>query len=82
MAIAKRGKHYYLRVRLFDGKVQGVKTPAKTKAEAKQIEMAVMTAVKSGDYRALDPVSREVCIRLLKNQGLELPPDLVGDALH
>ena len=78
MAIAKRGKNLYLRVRLFDGKVQGVKTPAKTKAEAKQIEMAVMTAVRSGDYRALEPVSREVCIRLFKNQGLELPPDLVG----
>ena len=76
MAIAKRGRHQYLRVRLFGGKVQGVKTPAKTKAEAKQIEMAVVTACRSGDYRALDPVSREVCVRLFKNQGWEIPPDL------
>jgi integrase len=78
MAIAKRGKTYHLRVRLFGGNVIGVKTPAKTKAEAKRIEMALMTACRSGDYRALEPVSREVCVRLFKNQGWELPLDLVG----
>jgi len=79
MAIAKRGKTYHLRVRLFDGKVNGVKTPAKTKAEAKRIEMALMTACRSGDYRALDPVSREVCVRLFRNQGWEIPPDLADE---
>jgi integrase len=78
--VTKRGKNYFLRIRPFGGSEVGVKTPARNKTEAKQIEMAVMTACRAGDYSGLDPVSREVCLRLFRNQGLEIPPSLsVGD---
>jgi len=74
--VTKRGKHFYLRIRPFGGKEVGVKTQARSKTEAKQIEMAVMTACRAGDYRALDPISREICVRMFRNQGWELPADL------
>ena len=74
--VTKRGKTYYLRLRPFGGKEIGVKTNAQTKTEARQIEMAVVTACRSGDYRALDPTSREVCVRMFLNQGWEMPPHL------
>lgn len=77
MAIAKRCGSYHLRIRPFEGNgVIGVGTPAKTKQEAKQIEMAILTACRLSDYRALDPVSREVCIRLFRNQGWDMPASL------
>jgi integrase len=74
--VTKRGKNYYLRIRPFGGSEIGVKTPARNKTEAKQIEMSVMTACRSGDYRALDPVSREICVRMFRNQAIEMPSDL------
>ena len=74
--VTKRGKSYYLRLRPFGGREIGVKTAARNKTEARQIEMAVVTACRSGDYRALDPTSREVCVRMFLNQGWEMPPHL------
>jgi len=74
--VAKRGKTYSLRIRPFGEKEIGVKTKALTKMEAKRIEMAVMTACRSGDYRALDAEQREVCVRMFQNQGWALPSDL------
>ena len=75
MAVRKRGNSYSLRIRPF-GEEIGISTPAKTKQEAKRIEMALMTACRSGDYRGLDPVSREICIRLFKNKGWSIPSGL------
>jgi len=77
--VTKRGKSFCLRIRPFGEKEIGVKTPARSKTEAKQIEMAVMTACRSGDYRYLDPVAREVCVRMFRNQGWETPSGLMGD---
>ncbi len=74
--VAKRGKSYFLRIRPFGCKEIGVKTSARNKTEARQIEMAVMTACKSSDYRALDPICREICLRMFRNQGWEIPSDL------
>ncbi len=74
--VTKRGKNYYLRIRPFGGNEIGVKTPAKNKTEARQIEMAVMTACRAGDYSGLDPVSREVCLRLFRNQAMGVPTSL------
>ena len=54
--VTKRGKNYFLRIRPFGDKEIGVKTHARNKTEAKQIEMAVMTACRAGDYSGLDPV--------------------------
>lgn len=76
MAVKKRGKVYYLRIRPFDGKLINLKTMAQSKAEATKIERALLTALGAGDYRGLDPVSRETCVRLFKNQDWEIPPDL------
>ncbi len=81
--VTKRGKSYFLRIRPFGGKEIGVKTSAKNKTEARQIEMAIMTACRSGDYRALDPVCREICLRMFRNQSREMPPDLcVSEAVQ
>lgn len=79
--VTKRGKTFFLRIRPFGEKEIGVKTPARSKTEAKQIEMAVMTACRSGDYRSLNPFEREVCVRLFRNQGWELPSGLMADEL-
>jgi hypothetical protein len=76
MAVIKRGNAYFLRIRPFGRKEIGVKTSASNKREAKRIEMAVMTACRSGDFRSLDPCAREVCIRMYQNQEWEMPPDL------
>jgi integrase len=76
MAIAKRGKTFHIRFRPFGDEVIGLKTAARSKTEAKHLEMAILTACRSSDYRALDPLSREVCVRMFRNQGWEIPPDL------
>jgi hypothetical protein len=76
--VTKRGKNFYLRIRPFGDKEIGVKTPARSKTEAKQIEMAVMTACRAGDYSALDIMSREVCLRLFRNQAMEIPSSLMA----
>lgn len=76
MAITKRGKSYHIRFRPFGREVIGVKTPVRTKTEARQLETVLLTACRSGDYSGLDPSSREVCVRMFKNQGWQLPPEL------
>ncbi|AFM26020.1 tyrosine-type recombinase/integrase [Desulfomonile tiedjei] len=67
----------------FGGKKKvGIKLPTvKRKKEAERIEMAILVAIRSGDYSGLDAVSREACIRMFKNQNLAIPPDLGGDEL-
>jgi integrase len=78
MSVLKRGKIYYLRIRPFRDLIN-VRTSAKSKSGARQMEMAVLTACRSGDYRALHPETREVCVRMFRNQGWELPADLAGN---
>ncbi len=75
MAVKKRGKKWHFKIRIF-GKEVGVATPAKLKSEAERIEMAILTACRSGDYRGLDPVSREVRVRMFENQRWKTPADL------
>jgi integrase len=78
MSVTKRGKVYHLRIRPFGRELVTVRTSAQTKSEAVRIEHTVLTACRSMDYRALDPVSREVCIQMFRNRGLEIPADLDG----
>jgi integrase len=54
-----------------------VTTGSKFKAEAERIEMAILTACGSGDYRSLDPASRATCIRLFRNQKWGILPGLL-----
>lgn len=78
MAIRKRGSVYHLRIRPF-GEEIGVATAASTKQEARRIEMAIMTACRSGDYRALDPVSRAACIQMFRNKEWAIPSELIPE---
>ncbi len=54
----------------------GVATDAKSKTEGRQIEMALLKACRPGDYGALDPTAREVCVRMFQNQSWALPDQL------
>ena len=78
MSVEKRKTGLFLLLRPFGDRLIGVKTTAKTKSRAKEIEITILTACRSGDYRGLDPESREVCVRMFRNQGWEIPPDLRG----
>jgi len=80
MAVVKRGKIYHLYIRPFFDKLITVKTSARSKTEAKQMELMLMSACRSGDYTALDPMTREVCLRAFRNQGWEIPLSLAGEA--
>ncbi|MGO9121118.1 MAG: tyrosine-type recombinase/integrase [Desulfomonilaceae bacterium] len=79
MAIVKRGKVFHLYIRPFLEKQITVKTLARSKTEARQMELMLMSACRSGDYTALDPTTREVCLRMFRNQGWEIPLSLAGD---
>jgi integrase len=76
MAVKKRGKKWHFKIRVF-GKEVGVATDARLKSEAEDIERDVKRACRSGDYSSLDVPSREVCVRMFKNQGWEPPSSLV-----
>ncbi len=78
MALRKRGSVYHLRIRPF-GEEIGITTPASTKQEARRIEMAIMTACRSTDYRALDPVTRATCLLMFRNKGWAIPSDLAPE---
>jgi len=76
MAVTKRKKGYYIYFRPFKHELVGVATDAKSKTEARQIEMALLKACRTGDYGALDPTVREVCARMFQNQSWALPDQL------
>ena len=76
MAVTKRKKGYYIYFRPFRQDLVGVATDAKSKTEARQIEMALLKACRTGDYGALDPTTREVCVRMFQNQSWALPDQL------
>jgi integrase len=78
MSVTKRGKHWTLILQPEGrrGKQMWVKTNAQTKGRAREMEQAILTALRSGDYHSLDPDSRAVCVRVFENQGWQMPPDL------
>lgn len=53
-----------------------VRVNTQRKIEAEQIEMAILTACRSGDYRALSPIAREATIRMFQSRCWQLPPSL------
>ncbi len=73
MAVTKRKKGYYIYFRPFKQELVGVATDARSKSEARQIEMALLKACRTGDYESLDPTAREVCVRMFQNQSWLLP---------
>lgn len=76
----KRGE-FHLNFRPFKTKTIGVKLPLDVtgKKEAKRIEQHVLDACRSGDYRALTPMERAVCINMFDNQKWQIPRDLRTD---
>jgi integrase len=76
MAVTKRKKGYYIYFRPFKHGLVGVATDAKSKTEARQIEMALLKACRTGDYESLDPTTREVCVRMFQNQSWAIPDQL------
>ncbi|MBI5251001.1 MAG: hypothetical protein HY912_16045 [Desulfomonile tiedjei] len=81
MSVEKRKTGFFLLIRPFGGKLIGVKTAARTKSRAKEIEMAILMACRSADYRGLDYECREACVRMFRNQGWEIPGDLRPEEL-
>lgn len=79
MSIRKRNGAFFSYFRPFGGKLIGIKTPARTKREAKLMEVALLTACRSRDFTSLDAVSREICVRMFRNQGKEIPSDLLDE---
>lgn len=77
--VLKRGESYHLKIKPF-GHPIWVRTLARTKQEAREIERAVLTALRTDDYRSLWPESREVVLRIYENQGWRVPDELVRRA--
>ncbi len=77
MAVTKRGIGFYIYFRPFMSKKVGLRLyDVTTMREARVVQTMIARACRTGDYRILDPVSREACIRMFTNQGWELPPGL------
>ncbi len=68
--VRRRGKKWHLKFSLYDVEV-GAPTPARTKKEAETIGEAIKRAVRIGDARHLDPVEKEVCLRIFENRDWE-----------
>ena len=79
MALKKRGKVWHSRIYPFGGKQVWVSTGSTLKSRADDIERQILVACRSQDYRALDPEARKACIKMFKNQGWPIPPDLLGE---
>lgn len=76
--VKQRNKRWYIFFRPFRDRQIGLKVDAETKSQAEQIEAVIVHACRTGNYRGLDPASREACIRMFVNQQWELPADLGG----
>jgi hypothetical protein len=69
MAVVKRKNGFFIYFYPFKTKKIGVALPNTVgKNQGKRIEAALITACRSGDYRGLDSVTREICIRMFVNQ--------------
>ena len=79
MSVVKRGQVWYLRLWLFEKGIN-LRSSARSKTEAQQIERALLAACKSQDFRSLTAIERETCVRLYENQGWEIPEDLRPNA--
>ena len=71
-----RGKKWHLKFSLYGVEV-GAPTPARTKTEAEAIGQAIKRAVRIGNADHLDPVERDVCLRIFKNRGWDPLPGLI-----
>jgi len=82
MAIVKRGSKLVIVFKPFGEQVWVTVDGVTSMREAKQIEGALLRALRQNAYAGLDPVTRETCVRLFVNQKWELPPDLGGPVMR
>ncbi|MGO9569515.1 MAG: tyrosine-type recombinase/integrase [Desulfomonilaceae bacterium] len=78
MALKKRRALWSLRIYL-GGKQVWVSTGSPTKSVAESIERQIVVAWGAQDYRTLDPMARKACVKIFRNQGWQMPPDLAGN---
>jgi integrase len=78
MAVKKRKGGFYIYFRPFKDTQIGLRVDAMSKTEAKQIEATLVRVCRNGTYDTLDSTVREVCIRMFRNRGWELPATLSG----
>ncbi len=80
MAVMKRGDNLYIYFRPFKDKKIGVRLPDGTgKIAGRRIETALLRACRTGTYEDLDPVSKEVCVRMFANQRWQFPEGLAPE---
>jgi integrase len=78
--VRKRGNKLYLQM-VIHGVEVGVSTPARTKREAEAIAEAIKRAVRINDAHHLEPVEREICLRIFENRGWEPLPGLIVETV-
>jgi len=78
LAVKNRNGDFYIYFDPFKSGQIGLKLDVSTKTEAKQIEVMILRACRAGNYSALDATAREACVRMFRNKGWELPPELGG----
>ena len=76
MMVRLRNKKWHIRIRQTHREMWFT-CSAKGKREAEWIAAAVKTAIKTRDFAALDNDSAEACLRLFRNQGWQIPPELL-----
>lgn len=82
MAVIERNGGLFIYFRPFLKEKIGIRMPDGIgKKEAKRIEAQVLYACRTGSYGSLDPVCREVCIRMFQNRSWEPPAELGGRVL-
>ena len=73
--VKRRGNLWHIRFRLHKKEIWAT-TPSILKRDAEVIEKQVKYALRIGSYINLDGPSRDVCLRIFKNRGWDVPKDL------
>ena len=73
--VKRRGNLWHIRFRLHKKEIWAT-TPSTLKRDAEVIEKQVKYALRIGSYASLDGPSRDVCLRIFKNRGWEIPKSL------
>src|SRR5271157_382534 len=76
MAVKERRRDFYLYFRPFKNKQIGLKVDVATKKAARQLEVILTRACRTGNYAGLDGAAREACLRMFENQGWEFPAEI------
>ena len=73
--VKRRGNLWHIRFRLHKKEIWAT-TPSTLKRDAEVIEKQVKYALRIGSYASLDGPSRDVCLRIFKNRGWDVPKSL------